>query len=215
MAIRINIGCGQTPTEGWCNYDNSWSLRLSKVTRLSRVAGRFGLLSASQRDFISFAKEAGIMWADASTHIPHRDGAVDVVYCSHMLEHLDREGVQAFLKEARRVLRPGGIIRIAVPDIRYHVDNYLTDGDADRFIERTGLTEGRPKTVLQKLTYVIVGDRHHKWMYDGDSLCRLLAALGFEAPRIMGPGATMIPEPGALNLTERVPESVFVEALNP
>ena len=29
-SLKINIGCGDTPTKGWSNYDNSWSVRLAK-----------------------------------------------------------------------------------------------------------------------------------------------------------------------------------------
>ena len=30
ISLKINIGCGDTPTKGWRNYDNSWSVRLAK-----------------------------------------------------------------------------------------------------------------------------------------------------------------------------------------
>jgi len=52
-------------------------------------------------------------------------------------------------------------------------------------------------------------------MHDGDSLCNRLTLTGFEGPRVMPPGVTTIPEPGNPNLTKRVPESVFVEAIKP
>ena len=51
-------------------------------------------------------------------------------------------------------------------------------------------------------------------MYDGKSLCNLLSSAGFEEPRILETGLTTIPDPGMLDLKERSPESVFVEAVN-
>ena len=113
---RVNIGCGQSPTPGWLNYDNSLSIRLAKYPLIVSVLERFGLLEEEQKIFISFAKETDIMWADATKHIPLENNSVDVLYASHMLEHLDREKVQIFLREAYRVLAPNGIIRIVVPD---------------------------------------------------------------------------------------------------
>jgi hypothetical protein len=52
-------------------------------------------------------------------------------------------------------------------------------------------------------------------MYDGPSLCRLLEQQGFRDVRVWPAGETGIPIPGDLNLRERSPESVFVEARKP
>jgi hypothetical protein len=38
-------------------------------------------------------------WADGTKHIPEAKGSVEVVYSSHMLEHLDRVETRAFLRE--------------------------------------------------------------------------------------------------------------------
>lgn len=213
--IRINIGCGSTPTAGWMNYDNSPSVRLAAMPVVARVLERLHLLVASQREFIAYARQSGIKHADAVRRIPHADRSVDVVYTSHMVEHLDREEAAQFLREARRVLRPGGILRIAVPDLRFHIDRYLAQHDADLFVEGVRLGRSRPKGLRRRLMSAIAGDREHHWMYDGPSLARLLAAAGFQNPRVMPSGSTSIPDPGALDLAERAPESVFVEASNP
>ncbi len=215
MLIRINIGCGQTPTKGWYNYDNSWSVRLARMNIVSQIIEKFKLLSKPQMEFISCVKKENIKWADATKHIPERDESVDVVYSSHMLEHFDKEEVKKFLHEAYRVLKSGGIIRLAVPNIRYFVDNYLKNGNADNFIKGTGLTKSKPKTLIEKLKYLVLGDRHHQWMYDGHSLCRILYLGGFQKPQIMEPSSTNITEPGKLNLKERCSESIFVEAIKP
>jgi SAM-dependent methyltransferase len=49
-----------------------------------------------------------------------KDGEVDVVFCSNLLEHLpDRDTVTALLQEFRRVLAPGGKLLILGPNLRY------------------------------------------------------------------------------------------------
>lgn len=207
---RVNIGCGQTLTPGWLNYDNSLSVRLAKYPVLVAILDRLGLLGEGQKSFISFARNSDIIWVDATKHLPLPDNSVEVLYTSHMIEHLDREEVKLFLREAYRILAPGGIIRIVVPDIRKLVDEYIADADA--FIEKTLLARQRPKTFLDKLKYLVVGDRSHFWMYNGPSLCRLLTVHGFKEPRILEPGYTTIPNPGELDLCERANESVYVEA---
>lgn len=212
---RINVGCGDVPTPGWINYDNSLTVRLAGLPLLTDFLGAIGLLSAKQLRFVETVRQKKIRYANAVNTIPHQDNSVDVLYTCHMLEHLDRQEAQQFLCEARRVLISGGIIRVAIPDLRFHVDQYLSDEDSDKFIENIFMSSPHTAGVIAKLRYLMIGARHHLWMYDGKSLCRLLMKAGFVEPTILSPGETRIPQPGMLDLAERSPESLFVEALNP
>lgn len=214
-AMRINVGCGQTPTMGWRNFDNSLSLRLSRLGRLGYWAFRLGLLDVNQYEFMKFAQANNIEYGDATKCLPIQDGAVDALYSSHMLEHLDKEEAGLFLKEARRLLVPGGVIRLLVPDIKKLAGQYVLAGDADTFIESTLLWTKSPKTLLERAYFLIVGSRNHKWMYDGKSLSKLLGEHGFIRIKVVQPGETMIKNPTSLDLHERDSESVCVEAVNP
>lgn len=213
--MRVNVGCGQTPTAGWKNFDNSLSLRLAKIPFLPALLLKARLLDSPQYQFIQFARSNRIEYGDVAKGLPLSDGSVDVIYSSHMLEHLDREEASLFLKKARRMLRPGGIIRLVVPDIHKHVQQYIGSEDADAFIAGTLLCYPRPRTIVQRLRILLVGTRHHQWMYDGASLCRLLLAHGFVRVEIMQPGETKVRAPEPLDLQERFSESVYVEAENP
>ena len=62
--LRANVGCGMTPTRGWRNFDNSFSLRLARHGALASLAGRLGLVSGEQRQFIEFCRRERIEWAD-------------------------------------------------------------------------------------------------------------------------------------------------------
>ena len=132
-----------------------------------------------------------------------------------MLEHLDQNEAVLFLKEARRVLRSGGIIRLAIPDLRKQVLQYIETNEGDAFISATLLTEPRPRTIWQRIKIILVGTRHHQWMYDGVSLSRLLQAQGFTAPVVLNAGESLIENPQNLDLCERASESVYVEAIGP
>lgn len=213
--MRINIGCGQSPTESWRNFDNSFSLRLSKLPLLPTFLLKVGLLGKAQHQFIQFARANSIEYGNATKGLPISSGSVDVIYSSHMLEHLDQEEAVSFLNEAKRVLRSGGIIRLAIPDIRKHVQQYINTEDADAFISATHLTQPRPRTISQRVRLLVMGTRHHQWMYDGASLSRFLQAQGFTAPVILNAGESQIDDPQGLDLHERSSQSVYVEAIKP
>jgi len=149
--------------------------------------------------------------ADAAWHIhAHQPEMPD-----RMIEHLDRREAQAFLLEVQRILRPGGIVRIAAPDLARFAEDYSTTGDADEFIASTHMGLARPVGMLSRAKWALIGPRHHLWMYDGLSLSKLVSDAGFVDVMIMPAGKTNISDPGSLDLEERANESVYVEAAQP
>ena len=56
---------------------------------------------------------------DATQPFVFPDGYFDYVFSEHMIEHVPYEGGRAMLYECRRVLRPGGKIRISTPDLYF------------------------------------------------------------------------------------------------
>ena len=212
-SCRINVGCGSSPTEGWLNFDGSPSVRLANRPLVTGLLAGLKLLGGENQQFIAFCRGSDIRWANAAHSLPVPTGYADVVYSSHMLEHLDQQEAMEFLAEVRRVLKRQGILRLAVPDLRRMIVDYETDADADRLVTRTQLAHTRPKTALQKLRWLFVTDRsHHRWMYDANSLTLLVEKAGFSRVVVQPAGATMIPNPGQLNLREREEESLYVEA---
>jgi predicted SAM-dependent methyltransferase len=74
-------------------------------------------------DFISTSP--GIISCNLRAGIPFKDRTFDVVYHSHLLEHFTRDEANNFIQDCKRVLKPGGIIRIVVPDLEMIVRTYL------------------------------------------------------------------------------------------
>ncbi len=67
----------------------------------------------------------GIIRHDVRRGLPFDENAFDAVYHSHVLEHLTATDGEQFLYECYRVLRPGGILRIVVPDLEIIASLYL------------------------------------------------------------------------------------------
>ena len=215
MKYKVNIGCGQTPTPGWKNFDNSLSLRLAKMPFVVYVFKMLNFTDEYQQQFIHFCINNDIEYGDATKGLPLSNESVEVLYSSHMLEHLDRYETNIFFKEAFRVLCPGGFIRLAVPDLKKQIANYNSSGDADSFIKNTLLCVERPRTFAQRLRLLCTGSRHHQWMFDGNSLSQLLIKYNFVNVEIMPAGNTKIVNHEPCDLMERAAESVYVEAEKP
>lgn len=69
---------------------------------------------------------------DLRLGLPLPDASCDVFYASHVIEHFDREGARGLLAECRRVLKPGGILRLVAPDLEGIARTYLQCLEAAR-----------------------------------------------------------------------------------
>lgn len=67
----------------------------------------------------------GVMRHDVTRPLPFPATHFDAVYHAHLLEHLPPAQAPTLLAECRRVLRPGGVLRIVVPDLEQLARLYL------------------------------------------------------------------------------------------
>ena len=198
----LNLGCSSKTSCSKDVINIDWSLKLLlKKNHLFKFLSYF-LLSEERKNKIKNLPN-NIMVYDLSKGIPFKDNSVDVVYHSHLLEHIDRKNVPNFLKEIKRVLKPNGIHRIVVPDFhylclkyikifelsmseekyKYQVDNFVSD-----IIEQSVRKEASGTAIQKPLTRIIentfLGDARnrgetHQWMYDRFNLSCILKENGF------------------------------------
>jgi len=95
------------------------------------------------------------------------DQSVDLVYSCHMLEHLRRNEVEVVLREWHRVLKQGGILRLAVPDFEKLAEVYLKTKDLKLLM---GLLVGRQD----------YPENAHHGVFDFAYLFELLTNVGFK-----------------------------------
>ena len=207
----INVGCGMTPVEGALNADNSFSVYLAHHRPLFFLMKTLRLLSQENIACAEFSRAHGIVHMDC-TRMELPDGCADVLYASHMVEHLTRAQTARFLAEARRVLKPGGTLRLVLPDMRLLVEEYLCGHDCDRLVARTLLADETESGFFARLRALFFGYRGHRWMYDVPSVIALLSGSGFTDIRALPAGQTAIPAPDGIDLFERADESLYVEA---
>jgi predicted SAM-dependent methyltransferase len=209
---RINFGCGRSPTPGWINFDNSQSINIASSPIKFFILRKFGFLNLQQIENIKWLKENKIFYADATKKLPFSKNEINYIYSSHMLEHLSKKSARKFLKECLRVLKPNGVLRLVLPDLRQLVESYIQNGDADIFLEKSYLGTPPAETLQDKLKVIFQGYRHHQWMYDAKSLSKMLLENGFKKVVEQKAGVTFIDNYGELDLYERSEESFIIEA---
>jgi ubiquinone/menaquinone biosynthesis C-methylase UbiE len=124
--------------------------------------------------------------------LPFQSDTISAIYGSHVLEHLYQTDAQRLLLECKRVLKPGGVIRMVVPDLHAMAVDYLQakNGNstfeekafaADKLNERLGYRNPAPPrgNVVYKFYTTWKEFHSHKWMYDAESLKRSLSNAGF------------------------------------
>jgi ubiquinone/menaquinone biosynthesis C-methylase UbiE len=100
------------------------------------------------------------------------DDSIDLLYSSHSFEYFDRAEAPKVLAEWRRVLRPGGTLRMAVPDFDALLEVYRRVGDIDRVL---GPLYGRMAIETPQGHQVL----YHKTAYNFPSLKAVLEAANF------------------------------------
>jgi len=109
--------------------------------------------------------------SNSITKLPFDDCTCDLIYASHVVEYFDREEAVVLLTEWSRVLIPGGIVRLAVPDFRKMVELYF---DLSYPLETfLGPLYGKMNPPNCDTIY-------HKTVYDLRSIKSLLKSVGFE-----------------------------------
>lgn len=107
------------------------------------------------------------------TKLPFKDKTIDVIYASHLIAYFDRLEIMDVLFEWKRVLRPGGTLRLATPDfwrmIRLYNDSKIKLDDIHGPLY--GRMDMNGKTI------------YHKTVYDYPSLSRTLMLSGFSNVR--------------------------------
>jgi predicted SAM-dependent methyltransferase len=136
-------------------------------------------------------RSARVAYLDATRPFPFADAVFDYVYSEHMIEHIDWSQGLFMLCECRRVLKPGGTLRIATPDLQTLLGLYPCASDplgaryiewiTDKFLDRTAY----------KASLVINNafrNWGHEFLYDGELLTMRMQQAGFSHIRRCAPG---------------------------
>ncbi len=157
---------------------------------------------------------------DCRKQLPFPDGSARAIFCEHFFEHLDyTEEVPCFLSECRRVLQPDGVLRLIVPDTERYLHAYAQGGweplrrlrsmGSDNYDTHLRTTY---HTRMELVNAVFRQGHEHKFAYDYETLAFVLHHAGFRQVCRQQFGISQL-SGLAIDLPERAPESLYVEAI--
>lgn len=150
--LKINIGCGNVKFPGWVNTD----------------------LPESSKNFSAVPD----VYLDIREKMPIKSGHVQFLYCEHVIEHLSPEQADFFLQEAYRVLKRGGVLRIATPDLEYIIKKYSSRSWQDQ--DWLSWPEYKFIQTPAQMLNIALRWWGHQYVYDKNELLRKLKEAGFK-----------------------------------
>ncbi|HEY6141724.1 MAG TPA: methyltransferase domain-containing protein [Thermoanaerobaculia bacterium] len=181
----LHLGCGQQVIDGWLNVD----------------------VYPSDRRVVAFDVRTGLHFLD--------DASIDFIYNEHFFEHFDLRGGRKLLAECRRVLRPGGRMRISMPDLDRVVRRYLAgwaDGAGEfRDYRRAFFGEPLLDTPGELLNLSLRG-YEHRFLYAEPDIVRMLEQSGFRNVRRVAHGVSEAAAFVGLETRSAEKEPLIVEA---
>lgn len=187
---RANLGCGSVQPEGWTNLDAN--------VGIEGYAETFGFVDVASSSFPAMFEHNEYL----------RD--YDYIVTNHMLSDIGHHDLVPALSNIRSMLKPGGVLRILVPDILRAVEALMTE-DEDWFPqdERTGGIDAKFCTFVPWF-----GESKSVFTYG--YLLELLRLAGFSDVSLpLECGHTKFGmTAGITELDDRCREALIVEALN-
>jgi hypothetical protein len=198
---KFHLGCGPLYVPGYLNIDWRQDLPAGAVFQdIEGIAGAF---------FLNH---------DLTKGMPGRDRSLDIVYHCHFLEHLPYLTGLKLLRQLRNRLKPGGLMRLLVPDLALWIEHYNCDNTAFFDSYRRSALSG--SAFYKTKGSVFMGMLHnweHRCGYDFETLDWMLGMVGFaEIQRTLFQESKI---PGIQSLEPYSPlrgmESLCVECMRP
>jgi len=196
----IHLGCFDQPVDNWSNFDITPHLFISRIPILPLLLYKCNLINKIrylQHKNGIFKK---VKYLNLNKPLKFDDNSVDAFFSSHVLEHLFLYKTKNLLKEIYRTLKPGGFIRIVLPDLDLLVkkyDEYSPDIFVNELFENSNSNNYK---------------NFHKYMFTKYSFSKYLAEAGFEKDSIEILSYKNTNFPPFLELDNRPDNSFYIEA---
>jgi SAM-dependent methyltransferase len=145
---------------------------------------------------------------DIRNGLPLEDASIDYAVSIHALPEMPYNDLVPALQELRRVLKPGGVLRLALPDLLKGVQAYHK-GNRDYFL----IPDEDAKSLGAKLVLQLIWYGYSRTMFTPEFIEEMLQKAGFSHINHCAFKETHSPFPDIVSLDNRENESLFVEAV--
>jgi len=191
--VKVNLGCGPKGKDDWVNVDYGILALLAKYPFLKKIAMRIGILP---KRYTKWEWPKNLVIHDCRKKLPFKDNQMDYVYTSHLIEHFSKYEAINMLNECFRILKPGGYIRVIVPDLELLARKYV-ECDHNFFLANTDKRHAKDIVLADLFNMWFYTEKNrepissfygslyhkftrgHKWLYDFESLSLMLKDCGF------------------------------------
>jgi len=206
--MRLNLGSGPTAVPDWINIDRSPNILLDRLPVAKRLLFRAGLLNEGHMQ----PWDREVIRHDIRK-LPYTVNSVEAIYSSHTLEHLYLREAERVIRECVRVLQPGGVLRLALPDVELFARQLLSGTsvagqDAGRYFNSRLLAHPEDRPTLSGRLRSAVGGHIHRWQPSTPLVRQLMVDAGLVD---VCDCAFLHGELPGLNTIETREESLFLE----
>ena len=179
---KLNLGCGPVQPDNWVNVDGSNRAKLaSKLSWLDNGLQKIGVIGESE-----FGPHIKIL--DLRKELPYETNSVEAIYAGELWEHFEHADAYNLTAECARVLKPGGALRVCVPDCEHIWRTYLDLIDQEK--NKPAGDRSAEKIVSHVKMYfddictrrIWLGSmgHTHKWNYDEVQLIEMFEKCGLQ-----------------------------------
>ena len=210
--MNLNLGSGQKSVENYICIDRSPRLLLTKIS-----LDKFFSLILGKHYGVSWDKE--IRYKDVR-RLSFNEHSVSNIYSSHLLEHLYLYEAKKLLDDCYRFLKPGGVLRLALPDYHEFLVKYFSifaEDPVSAYLEFESSLLSWPlerQTLLEKFFSNLFGKLHvHKWHPTPYVVKKFLEDAGFE--NVANYSFHVGTIPNLLSVENRESGTFYIEATKP
>lgn len=170
---------------GWERYASAHEVRALNIGSSSSVLPAWFNVDY----FVAYENQ---FFMDAATRFPMPDSSLHYIRSEHMIEHVPYPSAMVMLSECLRVLKPGGIVRIATPDLRKLARLYDSplSPEQKRYVDAVLGTQRSfydGSEVGSVVNNIFLFENHY-FIYDAGTLGEALARAGFVDIVVSAPG---------------------------
>jgi predicted SAM-dependent methyltransferase len=177
--MHVQYSCGFSVAPSWINFDSSPTLRFERIPLVGRLSE---FIAGNQKPFPS-----SVRYGDIVKGLPVPDNSLSALYAFHVIEHLayEDEDFEIALRNSLKIMEPGGVFRLIVPDIHARAQRYVLEvsqklsAASENFIRACNIgLEKRPESMFGLIRQSL-GNSSHYWVWDQLSMTQHLVAAGF------------------------------------